>query len=129
MRLISATEEVRRPNSPIAHFLHGTFPDIGALSADFDRQLTGATTLVPAHPDPDYPWSLVGTAIDYRIRFYLEVIPISRLLAFRSSGSWVGDAGASLAEQVIFKYGPDSQLGATMPRMSAELFESLRAAS
>jgi hypothetical protein len=66
--LVSATEEIRHPGSLIARFLRTEFPVLADLASDFERQIRGAVTLAPSTAGSDYPWSMVGTAIDYRLR-------------------------------------------------------------
>jgi hypothetical protein len=67
--LVSATNEIRHPGSLIARFLREQFPVLSDLATDFERQMRCAETLAPAKAGGDYPWSMVGTAIDYRLRF------------------------------------------------------------
>lgn len=125
--MTSATEEIRHSGSLIARFLRQEFPNVGDLAADFQRQLDGAATLSPVCPGPDYPWSMVGIAIDFRIRFLLETRPVTQLSAFRSARwSVAGSEGTALADQVSFSYGPNGAVTVYMPRVAAEHFIALR---
>jgi hypothetical protein len=92
-----------------------------------EQQIRGAETLAPSHPGSDYPWSLIGTAIDYRLRFLFEILPVTQLQAFQSA-QWThsSDNDSALAELVPFKYGPGGRIGVSMPKVSAELFLALR---
>ena len=93
---MAATEEIRRPGSLISRFLRAEFPVLVDLAADFEYGIRDAKPLAPEDPGTDYPWSLVGTAIDYRLRFLFEVVPVTRLPAFKSAqGFHVGDAGTA----------------------------------
>jgi hypothetical protein len=83
--LVSATNEIRHPGSLIARFLREQFPVLSDLATDFERQTHGAETLAPMKAGGDYPWSMVGTAIDYRLRFLFEILPVTRLQAFQSA--------------------------------------------
>lgn len=125
--MVSATEEIRHSGSLISRFLRTEFPVLDDLGADFQAQLKDAETLMPKDPNPDYPWSLVGTAIDYRLRFLFEILPVTRLQAFRSAQwSFIADTGSALDERVPFTYGPEGRMSVSMPRVSAELFIALR---
>jgi hypothetical protein len=99
--MVSATDEIRHPGSLIARFLRTEFPALADLASDFERQVLGAETLAPSDAGSDYPWSLVGTAIDYRLRFLFEILPVTRLQAFRAAQGWhISDAGTALDEHL-----------------------------
>jgi hypothetical protein len=99
--LVSATDEIRHPGSLIARFLRTEFPVLTDLATDFERQIRGAETLAPSHVGSDYPWSMVGTAIDYRLRFLFEILPVTRLQAFRAAQGWhISDVGTALDEHL-----------------------------
>jgi hypothetical protein len=115
--LVSATDEIRHPGSLIARFLRSEFPVLAGLASDFEQQIYGATTLAPSTAGSDYPWSLVGTAIDYRLRFLFEILPVTRLQAFQAAQGWhISDAGTALGEQVMFPNGPNSRRVVSMTR-------------
>jgi hypothetical protein len=125
--LVSATDEIRHSGSLIARFLRAEFPVLVDLAFDFERQNHGAKTLAPSDAGPDYPWSLVGTAIDYRLRFLFEILPVTRLQAFRAAQGWhISDAGTVLDEQVTFPNATGSRSIVSMPKVSADLFIALR---
>jgi hypothetical protein len=125
--LVSATDEIRHPGSLIARFLRTEFPVLADLASDFERQNHGAKTLAPSTAGSDYPWSLVGTAIDYRLRFLFEILPVTRLQAFQAAQGWhISDAGTALDEQVTFPMGPKSKRIVSMAKVSADLFSELR---
>jgi hypothetical protein len=70
---------------------------------------------------------LVGTAIDYRLRFLFEILPVTHLQAFRAAQGWhVSDAGTALSELVTFPNATDSRRIVSMPKVSADLFIALR---
>jgi hypothetical protein len=97
------------------------------LVSDFERQIRGAETLPPSHPGSDYPWSLIGTAIDYRLRFLFEILPVTRLQAFRAAQGWhISDGGTALSELVTFPNATNSSNIVSMPKVSADLFIELR---
>jgi len=131
MRLLSLTRELRDPTSPITHFLRTTFRCTERVERSFERQLRGAPTLRPIEADRDYPYALVGGAIDYRIKYYFGIPPWILVPAARSSIWWHGgiygsDAGTALDDRVPFPiYGPGNSLH-HIPRVTAELFMSLQ---
>jgi hypothetical protein len=125
--LVSASDEIRHPASLIARFLRTEFPVLADLASDFEQQIHGAKTLAPSDAGSDYPWSLVGTAIDYRLRFLFEILPVTRLQAFQAAQGWhISDAGTVLDEQVTFPMGPNSRRVVSMAKVSADLFSELR---
>jgi len=127
MYTVSATEEIRHPGSLIARFLRTEFPVLNDLAVDFQRRLHGAKTLSPDAPSPDHPWSLVGTAIDYRLRFLFEKLPVTRLQAFRSvQYSGRASEDTALDDRVRYSYGPEGRVSVYMPKVSAALFTALR---
>jgi hypothetical protein len=124
---VSATNEIRHADSLIARYLRTTFPHVRDLAADFAQQVCDTETLAPVHLSPEYPWAMVGTAIDYRLRFLFEKLPVTRLQAFRSAqGSHVGDKGTALGELAPFSYGPENRITVYVPSVAAELFIALR---
>ena len=125
--LVSATDEIRHPGSLIARFLRTEFPLLTDLATDFGQQMRGAETLAPSNAGPSFPWSMIGTAIDYRLRFLFEILPVTRLQAFRAAQGWhVSDAGTALSELVTFPNATDSRRIVSMPKVSADLFIALR---
>jgi hypothetical protein len=125
--LVSATDEIRHPGSLIARFLRTEFPVLTDLATDFGYQMRGAETLAPSNAGPGFPWSMIGTAIDYRLRFLFEILPVTHLQAFRAAQGWhISDAGTALDEQVTFPMGPNSRRIVSMAKVSADLFSELR---
>jgi len=50
-----------------------------------NRKLAGADTILPQTGDEAYPYGEVGMAIDYRIRYYVEITPFHNLVAARGA--------------------------------------------
>ena len=65
---MSLTQELRRENSPIHTFLKQHFPDKDGFWHTWSERIATLRTTRPQGPLVGYPWALVGTAIDYRIR-------------------------------------------------------------
>jgi len=65
---MSLTSLLKDKNSPLAKFMKETFPDTSQLLKYIRSDVKNYETLRPRHRN----YSLVGTAIDYRIRFFFE---------------------------------------------------------
>jgi hypothetical protein len=80
---MSLTSHLKTPHSPVRQFLDAHFPNARAIVAGCREKLVGATTLRPAAP---VAWSTVGTALDYRARYYFGVTPPEEFVAWK--GAW-----------------------------------------
>lgn len=69
---MSVSSQLTDPSSPLARFLAGAFPNTRSFIARLNRQLSENPLLDPPAPGPSYDYGLVGTALDYRIRFYFD---------------------------------------------------------
>lgn len=67
---MSATSELRNSKSRVRLFFERTFPNVDAFKSAYRKQLNDVSTLLPVDPGKQYPWDLVGHAIDYRIRLF-----------------------------------------------------------
>ena len=79
---MSLTSSIRNKNTPISQFLRSTFPNTRAFLAEARKQVRQAGTI---RPDGDVPWDTIGTAIDYRIRYYFGMTPSEKLAAHRGA--------------------------------------------
>lgn len=96
---MSLTSHLNDNSSPLRKFLRGRFPNTQTFLANPRKQLRGADTV---RPNRDVPWSTIGTALDYRIRYYFAVPPYEELVAY---------AGARLLTDVNAEVLSDGQLG------------------
>lgn len=76
---MSLTSHLKTPRSPVRQFLYAHFPNARAIVADCRSKLASATTLRPAAP---VAWGTVGTALDYRARYYFGVTPPKEFVAW-----------------------------------------------
>lgn len=78
---MSLTEELSSANSPLGSLFRSTFETRAVLKEVRDRLASAQVVDTQGMQPQDY--SLVGTAIDYRIRFYLKPTGTPGLLAFK----------------------------------------------
>jgi hypothetical protein len=72
---VSLTLEIRDKQSPTRLFIDREFPHLGQLSREINKSLRRFDGLqYPKHPDL-YTYSVIGTAIDYRIRCFFTDAP------------------------------------------------------
>lgn len=67
--VMSLTSHLNDPKSAVRNFLFKRFPNIGPLVKECRNKLVGVQTICPPR---DIPYRLIGTAIDYRIRYYFR---------------------------------------------------------
>ncbi len=84
---MSLTSHLRTLSSPVRRFFEDEFPYMLQIERNTKQHLAGCETIVPTVADRSYPWSVIGTAFDYRIRYYFGVTPAHALVA------WDGAAG------------------------------------
>ena len=76
------TNHLKVKSSPIRAFLRNQFPSTRTFLRDPRKQLREAYTI---RPNTDVPWSTIGMALDYRIRYYFAVTPHEELAAYRGA--------------------------------------------
>lgn len=82
---MSLTSHLDDPvHSPIGRFFRQRFAQTIRLTKDTNRQLRQATPLLP--PTHPWPYSHIGIALDYRIRYSFALTPSSELVAWQ--GAW-----------------------------------------
>ena len=79
---MSLTGHLKDRNSPICQFLRTQFPNTRSFLEEARKQIRRAGTI---QPDEDVPWGVIGTALDYRIRYYFGITPHEKLAAYRGS--------------------------------------------
>lgn len=65
---MSLTSELHRSDSPISQFFAKHFPDRDGFWSAWSERARPFPSICPEGPLADYPWALVGAALDYRIR-------------------------------------------------------------
>lgn len=83
---MSLTSHLRNKNSPICKFLTEAFPNIKPFLAEARKRVRDAPT---AKPIGRVSYGTIGTAIDYRIRYYFGVTQPSQLIAWNGASRTV----------------------------------------
>ena len=65
---MSLSSELADPQSVVMQFFAEHFPDCKSFWRDWGLRISGLTTVRPSGEVAGYPWALVGTALDYRLR-------------------------------------------------------------
>ncbi len=80
---MSLTAHLSDSNSPVYRFMREEFPNTRTLLADARKQVR-ATDIIK--PIASLDWSTIGTALDYRIRYYFDIRPMQDLVAYAGAG-------------------------------------------
>src|SRR5579862_9893925 len=75
---MSLTSHLDDKNSPVRQFLEDAFPGRSYLFSHIREALSGSTSVVPSHKQE----ALVGTAFDYRLRYFLKIMPSRETVAY-----------------------------------------------
>ena len=85
---MSLSSHLEDKSSPIREFLRSRFSETRPFLRDARSQLRGTDTILPMAITVEkpgrtrYPWSTISMAVDYRIRYYFEVTPVDKLVAY-----------------------------------------------
>ena len=82
---MSLTKELKNPGSAISKWLDNNF-DLDAPIHQLERQARGVGTIKPEGNLRDYPWSVVGSAVEFRIRQYCGIEYYSTTAALGGAG-------------------------------------------
>lgn len=83
---MSLTSHLDDRTSPIGQFIRQRFSQTTALTKDANRRLKEAATLRPVVAAGEaYPYAVIGSAIDYRIRYAFAITPYQRLVAYHGA--------------------------------------------
>ena len=85
LKAMSLTSHLNNPTSPIGQFIKQRFTQTARLTKTANADLKGADTIRPTQADSSYPYGLIGTAIDYRIRYAFDITPYQRLVAWEGA--------------------------------------------
>ena len=76
---MSLSSHLKDKNSPVREFLRTEFPNSRAFLRDARKRVREANTV---RPNMTVPWSTIGIALDYRIRYYFDITPHDKLVAY-----------------------------------------------
>ena len=93
---MSLSSHLEQPGSEVRRFFYDKFPYTRGFVREQNKKLPGAHTILPTEGTPylrdvrpadkiPYPYSDIGTAIDYRIRYYFVITPYMELVAYRGA--------------------------------------------
>ena len=100
---MSLTTLLDDKSSPIRKFLRTQFPNTRTFLAAPRKHLRKSYTIMPEAPDR-YPWSTVGTALDYRIRYYFAVTPYEELVAYKGARRLTDDQLVTPSGRLDFRW-------------------------
>ena len=99
---MSLTTHLKDKNSPVNRFIREQFPNTRNVPflVDARNQLKAAETI--RRPDvDDLPWPTIGTAMDYRIRYYFDVTPVESLIAYMGARKITDDQGTDIDSLIL----------------------------
>ena len=79
---MSLVRELKKTGSPIRNFLITKFSNTRGFLADTRKQVRGSDVI---RPSEDVPYPTIGTALDYRIRYYFGITPSCDLAAYKGA--------------------------------------------
>lgn len=125
MSYLSLPGQIRRVGGPTHRFFTTRLPNVGPVLNDAEDRLRGASTLRPRGGRNAFPWMTVGSAIDYRIRFYFENPHPAQLEAFHAIKWHDGSEAGTALGDLVPMYG--SGRGWQVPKIAKALFDGLPA--
>ncbi len=82
---MSLSSHLEDKTSPIGQFIKQRFSQTARLTKAANQQLKSVETIRPAQADKSYPYAVIGTAIDYRLRYAFAITPYQRLVAWQGA--------------------------------------------
>jgi hypothetical protein len=109
---MSLTTLIDDRQSAVSLFMAERFPNTRALQKVWrdDLAAQGVPTMRPASAPAAHPWGVIGSAIDYRIRYYFGLTPTADLIAVGGLGALPGisvDPGSLPVELPAYLTFPD----------------------
>lgn len=120
---MSLTTGLNDPHSRIARFLRRNFPATSSTSRRYNPGIYRLPTIKPKAEYSVVEYTLVGTAVDYRVRFALGPMPLRKTAAYRGARFLVSEGVASATLVKRFFSSLDEFTDAAVPyrnRLSAE---------
>lgn len=95
---MSLTSHLKSKDSLVRSYLVAQLPNTRAAIASKKTQLQNVDTIRPNAP---LSYSLVGTALDYRLRYYFDATPFAKLVAAHGAMYACGRTAASFEELLM----------------------------
>ncbi len=123
---MSLTSHLKDLSSPIRRFFVDNFPDTKSTVSETKAKLRGSQLLLPSAWSGRYPYNTVGTAFDYRVRYYFGTSSPADLVAWEGAERAFGPLSLDSEFPVV-----DRKTGEMLSEISpqaqvaAEFFEAL----
>lgn len=117
---MSLTSHLRDADSPVRQFLHQRFPNTREVLRESREALAGASTIKPS---TRIPYGLIGTALDYRLRYYFAISPSEDLIAWQGAALINATPEIGPALRIAREGGTEDALVAVEPALSGRLLE------
>ncbi len=82
---MSLTSHLKDPASPVRRFFEERLPNTLPVVRTVNTHLVTGDTILPQGIDRSYPYNLVGTAFDYRLRYYFALTDPARFVAWEGA--------------------------------------------
>lgn len=86
---MSLTSQLRDGSSSVRRFFEQEFPNTQLIIRPTNRTLRELPTIEPPFSDRSYPHATIGTALDYRLRYFFAVTPLENLVAWQGACSLI----------------------------------------
>ena len=116
---MSLTSELKNSNSLVSRFFNEKFPNTLNLVKDCNKSLRNIETIRPDVPASPMEYALLGTAIDYRFRYYFPATD------YRELAAWKG-ANMISREDSRFLSGPNGSELYIPSDLISEFFDQLQ---
>jgi hypothetical protein len=78
---VSLRSQLREKDSPVTRFFKELIPSVRSIAPEYNARMRGLSTIRPPAALGNPPWGIIGTAIDFRLRYYFGVTPTYDLAA------------------------------------------------
>ena len=129
---MSLTSQLSNAASPVSQFFRSRLSNSKSFLSKARKQVRAQRTI---RPEGNLPWTTIGTALDYRIRYYFDVTPPEKLAAFEGARELgvaqlpapaVGTLGIHRAQDrfIFFDKETGRRLGKYIPALESAVGES-----
>jgi len=87
---MSLTSEIKNLQSPTILYFRENFPDKKNFAQDWKKRTKDLPSILPQDESHPYPWTLIGHAIDYRIRLFYKKYRTIDTVARNECGAIIG---------------------------------------